>query len=144
MNPTGRMSYGEKALCVGATIAMLIIVYFTATEPRGKVVTSEQFPAELAEQNRQADVASQIRGAEPGDYAEMTDGSFRMIGWKNQDGDLTLCQPTISCTTTNDLVPAYAAKRRIKQVIKLYGDDQKVLAAVRQWGNQLRPRSLPK
>ena len=84
MNPTGRMSYGEKALCVGATIAMLIIVYFTATEPRGKVVTSEQFPAELAEQNRQADVASQLRASQRGDLVELLD-EYRLIHKKGND-----------------------------------------------------------
>ncbi len=148
----GLKSIGEKTekeekmrrSVISFTIAILVLgfaAYSTREALRSeKILALEEFPAQLAEQNRQADVASQLRAAEMGDFAEMLDGTMLGIWWTATDTD-GITKRVVFCgfggrCTIDDSEPISLAAKRVERIIKLNGPDQLVLSVAKQFMRQ--------
>lgn len=104
-----------------------------------KSTPQASFREQLAEQNRQADVASQLRAAEIGDYAKMLDGTMLGVWLATTDSDgiplVVLCGFGNSCTIY-DSIPISLAAKRVERIIKLDGPEKQVLAAAKKFMRQ--------
>ncbi len=132
---------GETLILGVGVFFVLVLGYsfwgYFMSEPATSVAIFEE---QLAEQKQQADVASQLRAAEMGDYAEMLDGTMLGVWWTSIDSDGTkrvvLCGFGGNRCTIDDSVPISLAVRRVRRIIKLYGPDAEVLATAREFMRQ--------
>ncbi len=99
------------------------------------------FQTQLAEQNRQAEVASELRAAEVGDFAVMRNDEVLLITLITSDGDIALCRP-IECKPSHDRISHESAKRRVQHIVKLYGNDVELLQTARRYAEGLKPKIL--
>lgn len=121
LKPTSRMS-GLEYGCFAAFILVFVgVVWLNSMLASLPTLEQQQakFQAELAEQNRQADVASQLRAAEAGDLASVQGGRFWAVLWNNlgQGGEITFADCPGPRSGTH-LYRMDDASKRVSSVIK--------------------------
>ena len=107
---------------MGATsiifLAAVLVGVYINQKPTKVSATTEQFPAQVAEQNRQADVASQLRAAEVGDFVEMLNGYYWLVREQMKSDKIALS----SCPSDGGFFASqnrlYREAKDIKRVVK--------------------------
>jgi len=122
-------------------VAVLVGLYIKGAENQKSRV---QFPAQVAEQNRQADVASQLRAAERRDLVLLVDGRFWLVHEnepQNETIALSVCSYSHGgfISTSTIVHRAYrqgSDVKMIKGVLKYYpGSSEYTDAAYNFFGN---------
>ena len=78
-------------LCVMASVAFTVIATNIIRSKSEQTLTAEQFSAQVAEANRQTDVASQLRAAERGYLVEWKNGHLQKI-CDGGNGGIIICE----------------------------------------------------
>lgn len=103
---------------IGVFVATLVIWNPLSRFFKETTQTREQFATELAETNRQADVASQLRAAERGDLIKMRNGAVAAVWREVKEESILLAWG--SCNESMTEYPLDLLSRRADEVMKYY------------------------